>query len=148
MPLRHHFHSPLADQRSWEELHGAWPGVIPRLEHTLTAGILFRCPRPPCGTAVEIDIATFENDHTEQVGTSAGRVPMAFLEAPTILLKNTDIQTPPEYEVLVYDERHARRLVAAVEIVSPRNKDRATARVVFCVEVSYPAPARCLRGDC
>jgi hypothetical protein len=28
MPLRDHFHSPLDDKRSWDELHGAWPTVI------------------------------------------------------------------------------------------------------------------------
>ena len=28
MPLRDHFHTPLADFASWEELHGAWPGVM------------------------------------------------------------------------------------------------------------------------
>ena len=37
---------------------------------------------------------------------------------PTVLL-DTDELTPPEYEVRVYDLRHSRRLVAAVEIVSP-----------------------------
>jgi hypothetical protein len=33
--------------------------------------------------------------------------------------------------VRVYDEHHARRLVAAVEIVSPRNKDRPESRDAF-----------------
>ncbi|MCI0681082.1 MAG: hypothetical protein L0Y71_03175 [Gemmataceae bacterium] len=28
MPLRDHFRPPLAEHRSWEELHGAWPGAI------------------------------------------------------------------------------------------------------------------------
>lgn len=50
--------------------------------------------------------------------------------SPAVLL-DTDELTPPEYEVRVYDQRHARRLVAAVEIVSPRNKDRAEARGAF-----------------
>jgi hypothetical protein len=39
--------------------------------------------------------------------------------------------TPPEYEVRVYDENNGKRLVAAVEIVSPRNKDREQARDAF-----------------
>jgi hypothetical protein len=50
--------------------------------------------------------------------------------SPTVLL-DTEDWTPPEYEVRVYDQRHSRRLVAAVEIVSPANKDRATARDAF-----------------
>jgi len=39
--------------------------------------------------------------------------------------------TPPEYEVRIYDESMGRRLVAAVEIVSPRNKDRPSSREEF-----------------
>ncbi len=39
---------------------------------------------------------------------------------------NTD-----EYEVRVYDTQRGRRLVAAVEIVSPSNKDRPESRRVF-----------------
>ena len=36
-----------------------------------------------------------------------------------------------EYEVLVYDQSRGRHLVAAVEIVSPGNKDRPDARRAF-----------------
>jgi hypothetical protein len=36
-----------------------------------------------------------------------------------------------EYEVLVYDTERGRRLVAAIEIVSPANKDRPEHRRVF-----------------
>src|SRR5207253_7051356 len=28
MPLRDHFHPPLINRRSWEALHGLWPGTI------------------------------------------------------------------------------------------------------------------------
>src|SRR5205085_1540495 len=51
-------------------------------------------------------------------------------EAPTLLLE-TDELTPPEYEVRVYEQSESRRLVAAVEIVSPRNKDRTESRDAF-----------------
>jgi hypothetical protein len=36
-----------------------------------------------------------------------------------------------EYEVRIYDERLERRLVAAIEIVSPGNKDRPVSRRAF-----------------
>src|SRR5262245_7325955 len=36
-----------------------------------------------------------------------------------------------EYEVLVYDQSRGRQLVAAVEIVSPADKDRPESRAVF-----------------
>jgi hypothetical protein len=50
--------------------------------------------------------------------------------APTLLL-DTEELTPPEYEVRVYDISQSKRLVAAIEIVSPSNKDRPTAREEF-----------------
>jgi hypothetical protein len=43
----------------------------------------------------------------------------------------TDLPTQDVYEVLVYDEKRRCRLVAAVEIVSPANKDRAEHRRAF-----------------
>jgi len=42
-----------------------------------------------------------------------------------------DLPSPDVYEVLVYDTRHGRQLVAAVEIVSPANKDRPDHRAAF-----------------
>jgi hypothetical protein len=100
MPLRDHFRSPLADFASWEELHGAWPGVVTvRLNALLPPE--FRC-------GVKIDLGT-------PIELAAGTVEL----------------TPPEYEVRAYDETEGRRLVAAVELVSPRNKDRADAREAF-----------------
>ena len=41
-----------------------------------------------------------------------------------------------EYEVRVYDDRHGRRLVAAIEIVSPANKDRPESRRAFVAKVA------------
>jgi hypothetical protein len=43
----------------------------------------------------------------------------------------TDLPVEDEYEVRVYDVRRGRRLVAAVEIVSPANKDRPEHRGAF-----------------
>ena len=41
-----------------------------------------------------------------------------------------------EYEVRVYDARHGRRLVAAIEIVSPSNKDRPESRRAFVAKIA------------
>jgi hypothetical protein len=42
---------------------------------------------------------------------------------PTLTLE-TELPDQDEYEVRIYDERHGRRLVAAIELISPANKDR------------------------
>ncbi len=41
-----------------------------------------------------------------------------------------------EYEVRIYDERHGRRLVAAIELISPANKDRPESRRAFVGKVA------------
>ena len=131
MPLRDHFHSPLADQRSWEELHGAWPGVIAFRLNALLPPEYYSGVRVRLGTVVEIDIGTFEDDASDGPLDSSGGPAVATALAPPAVLLDTDTPTPPEYEVLVYDQRRARRLVAVVEIVSPRNKDRPESRDAF-----------------
>ena len=49
---------------------------------------------------------------------------------PTLALE-TDLSEQYDYEVLVYDQSRGRMLVAAVEIVSPANKDRSDNRRAF-----------------
>ena len=133
MPLRDHFSSPLAEHRSWEELHGAWPGAIAFRLNAILPPDYYCGPRVHLGSAIEIDVATFENG--EALGAPAegakGGAALAWAPAKPTLLLETDAPTPPEYEALVYDVRHGRRLVAAVEIVSPSKKDRPESREAF-----------------
>jgi hypothetical protein len=56
-----------------------------------------------------------------------------------------DLPDQDEYEVRVYDTQQHRRLVAAVEIISPANKDRPEHRRAFvgsyavnCVQWLFP----------
>jgi hypothetical protein len=132
MPLRDHFHPPLADRRSWEELHGAWPGTIAFRLNTILPPQFYSGVRVHLGTAIEVNVAAYEGEEPEPPGTTAKGGPAVAWEAaaPATLL-DTEELTPPEYEVRVYDEEHGRRLVAAVEIVSPRNKDRPESRDAF-----------------
>lgn len=132
MPLRDHFRPPVTDLASWEELHGLWPGIIAvRLNSLLPPGYRSGV-KIHLGSAVEIDVAAFESQNLGGSGNHDPSDPALEWKAatPSVLL-DTDELTPPEYEVRVYDQRHTRRLVAAVEIVSPRNKDRAEARGAF-----------------
>jgi hypothetical protein len=43
----------------------------------------------------------------------------------------TELADTDQYEVRIYDTRRHRRLVAAVELISPSNKDRSRARAQF-----------------
>ena len=133
MPLRDHFRPPLADFASWEELHGAWPGTIAFRLNDILPSEYRSGVRVHVGTAIEIDVAAFEDNEAREGRTngSGDSTKVAWAPARPTLLLDTDVPTPPEYEVRVYDERHGRRLVAAVEIVSPGNKDRPESRDAF-----------------
>jgi hypothetical protein len=131
MPLRDHFHSPVNDTHSWDELHGQWPGEIVRhLTTVLPAG--FRAaPRVHLGSAFEVDIGSYELDSRGSNASPAGAGP-ATLAAPTpTLTVEADLSEQDEYEVRIYDTERGRTLVAAIEIVSPANKDRPESRDMF-----------------
>ena len=103
MPLLDHFHPPLDLKHSWDELHGGWPMVIVQHLYGLLPDGYVAAPGVHLGTAFEIDVSAYEADLSEQ----------------------------DEYEVRVYDTRRGRQLVAAIEIVSPANKDRPENRRAF-----------------
>jgi len=130
MPLRDHFRPPLDELRHWEGLHGGWPmmivaGLRPRLPPRY-----FAEPRVHSGASAEIDVATFEHDAEAVPAAGAGQdngggIATAVWAPPRpTLAVATDLPVQDVYEVLVYDEKRHCRLVAAVEIVSPANKDR------------------------
>ena len=54
---------------------------------------------------------------------------------PTLTVE-TELPDQDEYEVRVYDAHHGRRLVAAIEIVSPSNKDGPESRRAFVAKVA------------
>ena len=135
MPLRDHFRPPLDNSRSWDELHGGWPMmIVQRLFGILPQGYV-AAPGVHLGTAFEIDIATFEQDEASAaVAVASGGNGVAVASwappAPTMTVEG-ELPDQDEYEVRVYDARRGRQLVAAIELVSPSNKDRPESRQVF-----------------
>ncbi len=131
MPLRDHFHLPDMRLASWEEVHGAWPGVIAFRLNSLLPSEFRSGVKIHLGTLVEVDVGAMELDEARDVREPDTDPALAWEAAHPTLLLETDELTPPEYEVRIYDERQGRQLVAAVEIVSPQNKDRQSARTQF-----------------
>lgn len=138
MPLRDHFHPPVSKRSSWEGFHGGWPmRIVEELAPRLPVGFVAE-PRVHLGNYYEIDVCAFDqhedaaeaafgSSHDSNVGVIAAPQPRP---APTLTV---DIEFPEQYayEVLVFDIERERRLVAAVEIVSPANKDRPESRLLF-----------------
>jgi hypothetical protein len=60
MPLRDLFRPPLANRRSWDEVHGGWPMMIVAGLSRRLPPEYFAAPLVHLGTSFEIDVATFE----------------------------------------------------------------------------------------
>jgi hypothetical protein len=139
MPLRDHFRPPVEKRHSWDELHGGWPMVIVQnLYPTLPDGYV-AAPGVHLGAVFEIDVSAYEQDELIAASASGGSGGVAVISQaspqPTLTLES-ELPDQDEYEVRIYDERHGRRLVAAIELVSPANKDRPESRRAFVGKVA------------
>jgi hypothetical protein len=142
MPLRDHFRAPLDNITSWESLHHQWPAMIViALNRQLPAR--FRAePGVHQGASFEVDVSTYDLDsggepYTEGTGgeTTGGVAvatrPAVWAPPRATFQAATDLPDQDEFAVLIYDSRRQRRLVAAIEIISPGNKDRPESRRLF-----------------
>jgi hypothetical protein len=143
MPLRDHFHPPLVKRFSWGGLHGQWPAMIVLdLNKRLPAEYVAE-PRVNLGTAVEIDIGTSEHVNSAKITANretpdddGGGVATAIWAPPKpTLAVECDPLDQDEYEVRVFETTDW-KLVAAIEIVSPANKDRQEHRSAFAAKCS------------
>lgn len=135
MPLRDHFRPPVSTRASWEGFHGGWPMVIVQhLRKQLPPGYVAE-PRVHLGALFEIDVNAYESDDAPiRPGgpvSGEGEAPAAWTAAHPIVAVETDVPDEYEYEVRIYDAERHRTLVAAIEIVSPANKDRPEKRNAF-----------------
>jgi hypothetical protein len=136
MPLRDHFRGETFKQASSEAVHAQWPAtIVSQLYSLLPTGYQAE-PRVRLGRDFEIDIGTMEQDSTSDVDYSASESSSGaatMLQAPPLPTYSVDADFADEYqyEVLIYDVNRARTLVAAIELVSPGNKDREPTREAF-----------------
>jgi hypothetical protein len=137
--LRDHFRSPLDDVRSWDELHGMWPAMIVRQLIKVLPEPYFAAPGVHLGTLYEVDVGTYREPVPDphDVDVSEGGVATASYAPPKpTLILEPRLPDQDVYEVRIYDSRRNRRLVAAIEIVSPSNKDRPETRGAFVSNVA------------
>jgi hypothetical protein len=140
MPLRDHFHPPLSERKRWDALHGAWPTVIVIDLNGRFPPRYVASPRIHLGASFEIDVAASEQHQADPpVGEESsidGGIAVATWAPPKpTLTVETDLPDQDEYEVRIF-ETESERLVAAIEIVSPANKDRLESRRAFAAKCS------------
>jgi hypothetical protein len=93
-------------------------------------------PRVHLGTYFEIDVCAYEEgeqpeESSTSVGGNGGVATATWAPPQPTLVLEADPTEQYAYEVLVFDQSRGRQLVAAVEIVSPANKDRPQSRREF-----------------
>jgi hypothetical protein len=135
VPLLDHFHLPLSERRPWESFLTTWATAI--------ADILNRDVLPPeyialeqiqAGAAVEIDLGTYG-----ELATASGDGGGAATATRTVWTPATaPLMLPGEFParctVEVVTTEGGRTLAAAIELVSPGNKDRALKRRLFAAK--------------
>jgi len=138
MPLFNHFVPPLSRTHPWRGFHSAWAAAMAR---HLNQGVLppgyYAIPNVDLDGPIEIDVAAVRDRE---------------VEAGPIVEESLSLWTPPQaaltvaldfpalelVEVQVFYDEDDPELKAAVELISPRNKDRPEARRTFAVKcLSY-----------
>ncbi len=137
MPLLDHFHPPLLGRRHWEGFHGWWAAAIAGSlnEHLLPAEY-FAEFQVTLGTRIEVDVATFteSDDSIEPHPNGAATAVQTRVWAPPTPVAVVPAQFPDDFEVQVFSSMTGPTLVAAIELVSPGNKDRDEARRAFAAK--------------
>ncbi len=138
MPLLDHFHVPPGDDLSWDSFHSTWPICMTQL---LNGGQLpprYRAaPHVHFGVTVETDVVTFEKDDPPVAGPGEenGAVATAVWAPPRPTLDvSVEFIDLDVFEVKVYQSQGTRAFVAAIELVSPANKDRPAHRLAFATK--------------
>jgi len=113
-----------------------WPGTIVQRLAPLLPDEYFAEPRVHLGNNFEIGVCAFEPEDStaaqqiQSVGNGGAATAVWSPPEPTLAV-DVDPTDQYAYEVLVFDDTRTRLLVAAVELVSPGNKDRPETRRDF-----------------
>lgn len=134
MPLRDHFHAPINNKHRWDAVHGQWPAEIVRTLFDLLPEGFVAEPKVYHPAPFEVDVSMIEEDDRTSASDAGGTATL-LAPAPTLTVP-ADLTEFDEYEVRVYDVDRLRTLVAAIEIVSPANKDRPESREQFLSKVA------------
>src|SRR5262245_50092776 len=136
MPLLDHFHPPLQGRRHWEAFHGRWAAAMADALNETLPEEYFAEFQVTLGTRVEVDVATF----TDEGGAGPARpdgaatAVQARAWAPPAPVVVVPAVFPDDFAVHVFSSAAGPTLVAAIELVSPGNKDRDEARRAFAVK--------------
>jgi len=134
MPLLDHFRPPLRGPRRWEGFHHSWASnIAQQLNRDVLPADYFAESEISLGPTMEVDVASFEMKRRVE---GAGTVTETAIYAPPKpkLTFAVDFARLDVCEVRVYEELGGAQLRAAIELVSPANKDRPGHRRTFAAK--------------
>jgi hypothetical protein len=141
MPLLDPFHPPVRRRCPWHSFHASWATRIADLLNDQWLSPEFVAAEyAQGGTRLEIDVATYEQD---DILTSSAPNGLATSTTPRVWTPPTPSRTmpavfPESFEVRVFDTTEGLPLVAAIELISPANKDPSADHQAFAAKcVSY-----------
>ena len=133
MPLLDHFHPPLHGPRRWEGFHHAWATTIAQqLNQEALPPDYYAEPEISLGPILEIDVATMEMTR-HKPSADRGNTSVWSPSRPRIVAQ-VDFAHLDSFEVRVYQDLGGAELRAAIELVSPANKDREGSRRTFAAK--------------
>jgi Protein of unknown function (DUF4058) len=136
MPLLDHFHPPLFPTHSWESFHSRWANALAdSLDRTLPSRY-FAEVQAHLGNRIEADVLEFEITSRDVTNGAADGALAVQTWAPPVAAQSMPALFPDDIEVHVMDTRDGASLVGVIELISPRNKDRAEARFAFAAKCS------------
>jgi hypothetical protein len=133
MPLLDHFHPPLHGPRRWEGFYHAWATFIAAQLNRDLPPDYFAESEISVGPEFEVDVATMEltrsGGEAKHTATTAVWSP-----ARPRITASVDFSQLDTFEIRVYQQVGGAELRAAIELVSPANKDRAGSRRTFAAK--------------
>jgi hypothetical protein len=127
--------------RHWESLHARWAAAIADvLNEALLPTEYFAEVQVHVGSRVEVDMGTFADEsasveYAQRSGTATATL-AARPWAPLAPAMTMPAVFPDSMQVLVFRTEAGPTLVAAIELVSPGNKDRQEHRRAFAAQCS------------
>jgi hypothetical protein len=133
MPLLDHFHPPVSAEWRRESFHSSWATKLADALTELLPPDYIAEEHVHLGPSVEIDVGTFEQESASQANEGQGRVATANPKTWTVPPADGTLPAifPDTFEIRVLSTDTGPKLVAAIELISPGNKDRPAERRAF-----------------
>lgn len=134
MPLLDHFRPPLSERRPWDSFTTTWASALAdALNHGVLPPGYLALEHVHAGAPIEIEVGTYSEEQAAGTvngpgGTATATRTVWVPAAPPLVFR---AEFPEQSTVEIVSTERGRTLVAAVELVSPGNKDRESKRRLF-----------------